>query len=189
MKVQFIGGSQNGEWLNIHEPLPHTYLTPLPMKQSMVIYTKDPEPPAPTRIDCEIESYELRWRRNPRTPIYVLRGHQITEFVDMFDQAELLVARIDTSGMPFPIGVALVRSAQDFRDGFFCVRVSMAVRDRKNGMHVVITSQTSMSFGQHEATILEQIYMAVHKIVRHEVDECFKVDGKLFRDPHPTEPH
>jgi hypothetical protein len=134
---------------------------------------------------AEVLPVRLRpWKRNRR---------------DAYGRLQALVERIDLSNFGVPLQLTLMPTEPDRPPGrrpappacYLCL--SMIVLDRVDrrptrvrfSRPIDVTELLHLDRDQDfERHWLRVIYDHVHAGVAHEVDECFRLDGKLIFDPH-----
>lgn len=98
----------------------------------------------------------------------------------VYDRA---LRRIDLRA--FPIKITVRAESATKRRGF--AYASMEVKDRFDGSDTRLTTGMPV-IASGDATTEDEVIAAVRQAVEnmllHELDECWRVDGKLVRDPH-----
>lgn len=63
--------------------------------------------------------------------------------------------------------------------------VECYVPDRETGIDKYVSIGVELSLSMSKEEVVEKMYQKTKELVLHELDENFRVDGKLLHDPHP----
>lgn len=101
---------------------------------------------------------------------------------------EALIRRIDVSNFPIPLRIAARDEKHAGGMTLSTLSIAMSVRDRDTGKQREIifgcAFGSSYERQEEECHAIERIRGVLRNALVHELDECFRVDGKLYHDPH-----
>lgn len=97
-------------------------------------------------------------------------------------EIQSIINRIDLSSYPQKITIAV-----DCFNGNPSIRIMMKVKDIHNGKSIEIGNVRALFGSESERHVLDIIYHVIIDMVIHEFREHFKLDGKLYSDPHLQE--
>ncbi len=99
--------------------------------------------------------------------------------IDTMQKAAAVLERIDVSNFKVPIALAMTR----LECNVFWMHIAIQVNDRETGKPIEVASDHSIE-KMKEDDFIAQVMDRVKYMIDHEVQECFRVDGKIWKDPH-----
>lgn len=102
--------------------------------------------------------------------------------IETAEQAQAVLGRIDLSSFAVPLSFGAVTKP----DGccHFLVPLSITVKDRVSGAPTVVASDHTIELSLSEEQFVDAVLDRVLYMIKHEVKECFRVDGEQWEDPH-----
>ncbi len=91
-----------------------------------------------------------------------------------------LIRRIDLSRFP----LRMTPNCLVIDDKSVEIWICCSLKDRDTGGYISVIFKDLVERPNNEDRLFEQVLKLAREVVVHELDECFRVDGKIFKDPH-----
>lgn len=101
--------------------------------------------------------------------------------IKTFEDAKKRLERITLNNPPFPISLSILEGAE----GDLTLMVETSVLDRDTGKDLIIEFKFGFYLPLEDDDFDCWVNSRVRAVFIHEFEECFFVDGKRYRDPHP----